>query len=71
MRKCGFRFRMVTETLVAQNPDYTLKKHRLRNAETEASHDSNVELLYLDEKGPVHALFYRIKKWSQDPLREI
>ena len=56
---------MITETLVTQDPEYTLKKQRLRSAEAEASADASVELLYLDEKGPIHALFYRFKKWSQ------
>ena len=60
---------MITKTLVTQDPEYLLKKQRLLSAEAEASADASVELLDLDEKGPVHALFYRFKKWSQRPLQ--
>ena len=69
LKKRGFRFRIVRETLVIQDPNYLLKKQRLRNAETEAKLDETMELLYLDEKGPIHALFYRFKNWSQTVQR--
>jgi transposase len=58
------------ESLVSLDPDYEIKKKRIEEAKEEAEADESVAFVCLDEKGPVHTLYHRGKKWMPDYTRE-
>lgn len=65
----GIRFRVVEETMLSPDPEYQIKKQRIEDAKVEADKDEEIVFLSLDEKGPIHALYHRGKKWMNDLVR--